>query len=261
MSNQPATTETPNRPVLCVPFFGPPGPQNMENGRRWRRLLNFWRERFVASGSKMDLACICETLCPGGWPHLMVHTEHHADVVRAKLLSEGNPGGIFDYKAAMIITALERCAQPMLVVDFDAIVMHPPEQHLAPLANVPMAMAGDKWCRPIPTGEDMEAVKQRNGGVVWFGGGAGLHAQIIRLYVLNWHILLKHYGPEEQYLEQMTWSLVWHYMGRHELPAELNASHHVVGPAEQAAIRRAAIVHFHGGAKWMYLEGEYNPLA
>ena len=231
------------RPLVLVPFF-PPVIPDVAEGKKVRALLDEWRRRWDAAGSKHECAVITEKIGPAGWDCLWVNSDACAFAIR--------PGQPWDMKGALVLAALLASPRPLLVMDADAFVTDAAkfdrELKRLTVQNPPVATVEDCWTRLVKL-PDGATVTQRQAGVMWFGGGAKLHAEIFNLYLAAWAEVGKQFAPDEPWLEQLVWSAVWACMGRHELPAALNVSH---AKGEEAR-NKAAVVHWHGPSKWAHV--------
>jgi len=235
------------RPLVLVPFF-PPVIPDVAEGKKVRALLNEWRRRWDVAGSKLDCAVITERIAPHGWGEpTWVNTEPFSAYIRA--------GQTWDMKGALVLAALLASPRPLLVMDADAWVMDAAKfdaeiKRLA-VINPPLAMVRDEWAREIESPEG-KTVRQRQAGVMWFGGGAELHKHIVEAYLVTWPIVAEQFQSDEPWLEQLVWSAVWADMGGHELPAVLNVSHY----SHVEKRNKAAVVHWHGPSKWTQIPND-----
>jgi hypothetical protein len=213
--------------LIAVPFFG--------SDPRWLRLLEHWFELHAASGTRVPAIVITDEQSLPGFPVLCVDTTAWRSVIRSK---DGQPHP-WDRKGAIVAAALPILGR-FLSCDVDAFIQRDPEPWLAKLDDVPISGRADGWQRTV-----LEA-RQINAGVLWFGYPK-TRPQLASDYGKAFHTLNEEYSDDE-WLEQLAWSLLCYRYNAPTLPAELNWSHHVKG------VEAAAIIHEHGPTKWRRIE-------
>lgn len=208
--------------ILAVPFFG--------HDPRFLKLLAYWFDTYAATKTKVPAVVITDEAPPAGFPCLRVDTLPLSAAMR------GHP---WDRKGA-IVAASAGLLGRFLACDLDAFVQRDPEALLAKLPDVALATRQDGWGRIIDIGGTR--VAQRQAGVMWFGD-AHDRAEVVRLYRLAFHEAGDGYAQDE-WREQVAWSMVAVWTGLHDLPKALNCSHHDPDAA------KATIIHEHGETKW-----------
>ena len=116
---------------------------------------------------------------------------------------------------------------------------------LAAMSPEALALRTDLWQpgKIVLRWENYETVPMQNAGVVFVG------AQVCRRTLVEDYreqfrrLALDH--ADNCWLEQFTWSVLWHEYGRAELDVRLNWAH--LQPGDPA---NAAIYHAHGDHKW-----------
>ena len=207
--------------LIAVPFFG--------NDPRWLRMLDYWFEMHAASGTKVPAVIISDERV-NGFPSLHVDTTAFSQVMR---------GHRWDRKGAIVAAAVQYLGR-VLVCDLDAFIQRDPEPVLATLPTVPLMTRKDGWQRTVRVGGT--TAEQRQAGVMWFGDPYD-RVKLAGYYRTAFGALDGEHAQDE-WREQLAWSLVANWTGTHELPKALNCSHHDVDVA------KACIVHEHGETKW-----------
>ena len=213
--------------LIAVPYFGA--------DERFKRLLTYWFELHAASRTEVQAIVITDEQPPNGFPALRVDTSGYWSVIRQK---DGQPHP-WDRKGAIVAASLSILG-PFLSCDVDAFIQRDPEPWMAKLGAMPISARADGWQRTVL------GARQINAGVMWFGD-MKMRAIVENEYLIAFGELAPEYA-EDEWREQLAWSLVFHRAKMPALPAELNWSHHVEG------IERAAIVHEHGPTKWKRIQ-------
>jgi hypothetical protein len=221
--------------ILAVPYFGA--------NPRFEKLLAHWWERYLSSGTSLPAIVVTDqvTHIPHGYPVLRVDMLHVNRVIRGT----SGLGHTFDYKGALVVAASRYLGGDVLFLDIDAFVTRDPAPLLAKLAPQAVALQTDSWARPgivLRWHEYIECPMQ-NAGVIFIGREVDRH-ELGETYARLFRTLQDDHR-EEPWLEQFTWSAVWHHFGRHVLPVRLNWAHTLPGDRTEVAI-----FHAHGDEKW-----------
>jgi hypothetical protein len=210
--------------LIAVPFFG--------KDTRWLKLLEHWFDLHAKSGTKVPAVVITNDNALPGFPTLRVDTfDLHA-------AQRGHP---WDRKGAIVAAASQFLGR-FLVCDCDAFIQRDPEPAMATLGSWYLATQPDGWKREIEYIGHIVSVRQRQAGVMWFGDTRN-RREILDLYLKAFEAVGRDFA-EDDWREQLAWSLVAAWTGLHELPKTLNCSH----TDPEAA--QACIVHEHGETKW-----------
>jgi hypothetical protein len=218
--------------LIAVPYFG--------TDERFKRLLSIWWDSYAASGTTIPATLVAdfESDVPRDYPCLKVDTWPANEAMR---------GHAFDRKGAIVVCAAQILGN-FLAVDMDAFLMRDPRKYIERLRDMPFAMAADGWTRPIVLAHHgYVEISQRQAGVLWFGPCD--RAKLLDDYLTMFRRLRVDHG-EDSLLEQYTWSGLWHTMGRHDMPLELNWQY---CREPEIGKDRAAIWHEHGNEKWKRL--------
>ena len=209
--------------MIAVPFFG--------HDPRWLKLLERWFDLHAASRTKVPAIIISDERV-NGFPHLHVDTLPFQQAMR--------PGHAWDRKGAIVAAAVQYLGR-VLVCDLDAFVQHDPEPVMAKLPSVPFAMRQDGWARTIHAGG--VSVVQRQAGVLWFGAPYE-RTQLAQFYRTAFGAAGTEEYAQDEWREQIAWSIMASWTGLHDLPKTLNCSHH------DPEAGNACILHEHGETKW-----------
>ena len=234
-------------PTIAVVYFG-----NCE-GKLWRFFMR-WIDCFNRCGTKLPVRLITDVetyrlmtgprcVAPFDGDTLSCVFYPMPSVIRPP-----GPDGktnIYDYKAALVCSALKQICGPLLLVDADTEFLQDPALALAGLATlgyaVPVMMARDcgEVTFTMPSGFTFHEL---NCGVIWFGGEN--HSLAVEEYDhAFWDMeaaALDNARPD--ILENDAWSLAAARLGARRLPAVLNWMGHFWGTNPDTIIR-----HLHGG--------------
>lgn len=164
---------------------------------------------------------------------------------RAYETPEYNPQYQFDHKGDIVCAAIVDIAEPVLVLDTDAVFARDPAPLLESLALVPFAMPEDEGARgrKIRNRHAQEGpIAKRCAGVLWFGTSTNSkikRSDLVHCYRSSFKELeTGKYYEERRLFEQHAWTMVAYYYKAPFLPRSLNWPDHItsVGPSEEAYI-------------------------
>lgn len=161
----------------------------------------------------------------------------------------------FDLKGEIVCAAIQAFAEPLLVMDADALLQHDPEPLLRPYEFAEFAMPADEAFlgvkirnrHGLPTD-----IPKRCAGVLWFGHGGDRRALAQAYHDAFRELETGRYLEERRLYEQHAWTIVAHQRQAPILPRTLNWADHIVrfGPNPEAAI-----YHRIGQRKWNNQKG------
>ena len=236
-----------NTPTIAVVYFG-----NCE-GKLWRFFMR-WIDCFHKCGTRLPVRLITDVetfrlmtgpqcVAPFDGDDLSCIFDPMPSVIRPP-----GPDGktnIYDYKAALVCSALLKIRGPLLLVDADTELLKDPALALAGLATLgyssPLMMARD--CGEVVFRMPYDfTFHELNCGVIWFGGED--HSAMVDCYRnAFWDFDSAALdNSESRILENDAWSLAAARLNAPRLPAVLNWMGHFWGPNPDTIIR-----HLHGG--------------
>lgn len=221
-------------PTLFVTYF------DLDGTGRFLTILQRWFRAY--NRSRCALPAVVLT---NGLTHVPYELRATRQPVEARFRPLMRAGNVYDYKSALICSALPHLPAGAIVLDCDALFVADPTEALRQYTQELFAMPPDSGRRRIPYDS---GIPEHSSSVMVFGEALALMREsIVQSYVNAWEWLSKHddaKGQIDKIREQRAWSLVHHWIDGTLMDERLNwsASHYAPNPD-------ALIVHHHGSAK------------
>jgi hypothetical protein len=216
---------------ILLPYWG--------NDLRYVKLLEQWFAAYRACHIGTPVSIITDTEADNILD----------DYIRRYEVKCGNEY-MFDRKGEIVCAAILDTAEPVLVLDLDALLQHDPEPLILGYEDTPFAMPRDeanlKNCIRNRHGQPT-AIPKRCAGVLWFGRGGDRKHLVAEYRRAFTELQTGRYYEERRLFEQHAWTMVAHWNNAPILPRELNWADHITSIGPNPA---AAIYHRIGQRKW-----------